>query len=246
MTDDVSKDIVMLRVDPVSRRLLVDAEISGSVVITDPIAVTQSGTWTVGRTWTLDSSTDSITVTQETSPWVVSGTVAATQSGSWSVGRTWTLSSGTDSIAVTGSVSISGTVAVTQSGTWTTARSWTLSSGTDSVTVTGSVTVSGTTTISGTVSTKTALTPASPTAATVGVTSSQAVASNANRKGLVLINTSNNIISLGFGATAVLNSGITLVGRGATFVMDEYTFNTGDINAIASSASSNLTIQEYT
>lgn len=48
--------------------------------------VSQSGVWTAGRTWTLDSSTDSVaisnfpstfTVTQGTSPWVVSGTVTA-------------------------------------------------------------------------------------------------------------------------------------------------------------------------
>lgn len=74
-----------------------------------------------------------VTVTQGTSPWVVSGTVtfsntsiavtnagvfavqsaqsgawtvAATQSGAWSTGRTWTLASGTDSVAAV------------QSGTW--------------------------------------------------------------------------------------------------------------------------------
>lgn len=92
--------------------------------------------------------------------------------------------------------------------------------------------------------TKTDLAPASPTAATVGVTSAQAVASNSSRKGLVLVNTSANIISLGFGAAAVLNSGITLY-PGGTFCMDEYSFDTGAVNAIASVASSNLAIQEY-
>jgi hypothetical protein len=51
-----------------------------------------------------------IGVTQNTSPWVVSGTVTANQGGAW-------------------------TVAATQSGTWTTGRTWTLASGTDSVTV---------------------------------------------------------------------------------------------------------------
>lgn len=202
VTDDVSKDIIMLRVDPATYRLLVDAVINDPIVIIDPIEVTQgTSPWVVSGT---------VAVTQSTSPWVVSGTVAATQSGTWSVGRTWTLASGSDSVTVTGSVSITGT-----------------------------------TTISGTVSTKTALTASSPTAATVGVASAQIVAANANRKGLVLINTSNNVISLAFGATAVLNSGITLVGRGGTYVMDEYTFNTSAVNAIASSASSNLTIQEY-
>mgnify|MGYP003393094264 CR=1 FL=1 len=99
--------------------------------------------------------------------------------------------------------------------------------------------------IIGVISSKTALTASSPTAATVGVASAQAVASNANRKGLVLVNTSVNTISIAFGATAVLNSGITLQ-PGGTFEMDEWIFSTAAINAIASAASSNLAIQEFT
>lgn len=104
----------------------------------------------------------------------------------------------------------------------------------------------GTTTqpVSGTVSTKTALTANSPTAATVGTSSAQAVASNGSRKGLILTNTSANKISIGIGASAVLNSGITL-NPGAVWYMDEYSLATGAINAIASAASSNLAIQEF-
>ena len=34
------------------------------------LAVSQSGTWTTGRTWTLASGTDSVSVVQSTSPWV--------------------------------------------------------------------------------------------------------------------------------------------------------------------------------
>lgn len=97
----------------------------------------------------------------------------------------------------------------------------------------------------GVISTKIALTSSSPTAATVGITSASAVASNANRKGLVLTNTSANKISFGIGTAAVLNSGITLF-PGGTWVMDEFNFTTGAINAIASVASSNLAIQEFT
>jgi hypothetical protein len=92
--------------------------------------------------------------------------------------------------------------------------------------------------------TKVALTPASPTAATVGITSASAVASNASRKGLILTNTSSSVISFGLGTTAVLNSGITL-NPGGVWVMDEYTFCTSAVNAIASVASSNLAIQEF-
>jgi hypothetical protein len=91
---------------------------------------------------------------------------------------------------------------------------------------------------------KTALTPGSPTAASVGVTSGSALAANASRKGLVLVNTSANYISLGFGAAAVLYSGITLNPSGGTFVMDEFTFCTSQIYAVASGATSNLGIQE--
>ena len=99
--------------------------------------------------------------------------------------------------------------------------------------------------VAGTIGTKTALTASAPTAASVGVSSAQAVASNTSRKGLALVNTSNNVISLGFGATAVLNSGITLY-PGASWQMNEYTFHTGAINAIAGGASSNLAVQEFT
>lgn len=100
-------------------------------------------------------------------------------------------------------------------------------------------------TLSGTNSTKTDLTPSSPTFSSVGVASAQAVAANANRKGLVLVNTSDTAtISLGFGAAAVLNSGITLA-PGDVYIMDEYTFDLGAVNAIASAASTNLAVQEY-
>lgn len=95
------------------------------------------------------------------------------------------------------------------------------------------------------VSTKTPLTALTPTFATVGTSSAQAVASNTNRKGLILVNTSSNIISLGIGSNAaVLNSGITLVPYGV-YSADEYEYFTSAVNAIASAGSSNLAIQEF-
>jgi hypothetical protein len=94
-------------------------------------------------------------------------------------------------------------------------------------------------------SSKIDLTPAAPTAFSVGVVTATAVAANANRKGLKLINTSNAIISLGFGNAAVLNSGVTLLPYGV-FEMDEYDYDLGSVDAIASAAASNLAIQEYT
>lgn len=90
-------------------------------------------------------------------------------------------------------------------------------------------------------------TGSAPTAASVGIASAAAVAANANRKGLVLVNTSANSISIAFGANAaILNSGITLNPTGGTFVMDTFTFSTAAINAIAGGAASNLAIQEMT
>lgn len=93
-------------------------------------------------------------------------------------------------------------------------------------------------------SAKTALTVNAPAAASVGVASAQALASNAGRKGAVFVNTSNATISCAVGATAVLNSGITLQA-GGVWSMNEYTFATGAVNCIASAAASNLAIQEF-
>jgi hypothetical protein len=120
----------------------------------------------------------------------------------------------------------------------------TANAGTGSFTVAQATASNLNATVTGTISTKTALTANSPTFATVGVTSAQALASNSSRKGLILTNTSTGNISLGFGATAVLNSGITLY-PGGTFNLDEYSFTTAAVNAIAANASSNLAIQEW-
>ena len=90
------------------------------------------------------------------------------------------------------------------------------------------------------------LVPSTPTFATVGTSSAQAVAANTSRTGLVLINTSTARISLAFGTSAVLYSGITLNASGGTFEMDEFMFDTGAVHAIASAAGANLGIQEYT
>lgn len=91
---------------------------------------------------------------------------------------------------------------------------------------------------------KAALAPASPVTFSVGVASSTAVAFNANRKGLTLINLSSGRMSFGLGVAAVAASGITLL-PGGVWVMDEYTFTTASINAISTVASSVLSIQEF-
>jgi len=94
------------------------------------------------------------------------------------------------------------------------------------------------------VTSKTSLTPLSPTAVSVGDVSAEAVAQNANRKGLILTNTSQATISLGFGAAAVLLSGVILF-PGGIFRMDEFSFTTEAVNAIAGAAASNLAVQEF-
>lgn len=88
------------------------------------------------------------------------------------------------------------------------------------------------------------LSPSSPTTATVGVTSSQIVAFNASRRGLIVINVSIHTISIGIGVVGVLNSGITLY-PGGVWNMDDYSYTTGSINAIASVAGSVVSIQEF-
>lgn len=99
--------------------------------------------------------------------------------------------------------------------------------------------------VDGIVSTKTALTANAPATASVGVASASALASNAGRKGLIIVNVSTATVCFGIAASAaVLNSGICLQ-PGATWNMNEYSFTTGTINAIASGAASTISIQEF-
>lgn len=90
----------------------------------------------------------------------------------------------------------------------------------------------------------TPLTGSAPAAATVGIASGTVLAANTSRKGAIFTNTSANTISFGLnGNAAVLNSGITLIPYGV-WIMDQFTFTTGAITAIASAAASNLAVQE--
>lgn len=95
---------------------------------------------------------------------------------------------------------------------------------------------------------KTALTGGTPNLTVVTATSGAAVPSNGNRKGLTFVNTdaSSSAISLGFGTVnvAILNGGITLFPNGS-FTMDDYSFTTGAINAIATASGARLAWQEW-
>lgn len=90
-----------------------------------------------------------------------------------------------------------------------------------------------------------AVTAASPTFATVGVASNLALGPGTYKQITFVITTAANV-SLGFDAAAVLNSGVTMIGRGASYTLDgPITLATG-VNAIASAAATNLAIQAFT
>lgn len=96
-----------------------------------------------------------------------------------------------------------------------------------------------------TATTPTALSGNAPATVSVGVASGALVAINASRKGLVVTNNSSAIVSLAFGANAaVLSSGITLK-PGGVWDMDQFTFTTQAVNAIAASAASGVSYQEF-
>ena len=87
--------------------------------------------------------------------------------------------------------------------------------------------------------------PLAPTSIAVGISSTQLVAFNSIRAGLTVINSSTGTIYLGLGNIAVLNAGIALNPSGGTWVMDEYTYTNGQINAIAHAAATSVAVQEF-
>jgi len=98
--------------------------------------------------------------------------------------------------------------------------------------------------VTGNVSTTVTTSPLTPSNSVVTTASSQILASNANRKGLVIINTGSYTVSLGFSNAAVANSGVVLYPSG-TFNMDAYSFTTSNVTAIATTANSYVGIQEW-
>lgn len=92
-----------------------------------------------------------------------------------------------------------------------------------------------------------ALSPASPTSATVGTSSAQIVAADAATKFVELTNThATNWIYLAFGATAVVGSGVALAPGGGSWSPPPGFTVTSAVNAIASGASTNVAVQRYT
>ena len=101
--------------------------------------------------------------------------------------------------------------------------------------------------VSGTLTpaTPSSLTASTPTFATIGTSSGVVIAANASRKGLVITNDhATNILYLAIGTAAVVGRGIRLNAAGGVWEMDQYTFTTAEIRAIATGASTNVAIQE--
>lgn len=88
------------------------------------------------------------------------------------------------------------------------------------------------------------LSPKAPLSVLVGIVSSVVIYENVKRKGLIVINSSGNTVSLGLGVDATLYKGITLY-PGGTFNMAEEDFYAGTIYAIAGAIDSLLSIQEF-
>jgi len=90
------------------------------------------------------------------------------------------------------------------------------------------------------------ITGSAPATSSVGVADQALVSQNFSRKGLILTNThATQRVSLAFGATAVLDSGITIM-PGQQWKMDEYSYSNSAIRAIASGAATVVSIQEFT
>lgn len=94
------------------------------------------------------------------------------------------------------------------------------------------------------VNTKVALTANTQNNVSVGVTSVGVLSSNTARTGGVFTNASAAIIYIGIGQNALVGKGITLY-PGGTWYMDEYSYTTEAINAIATVAASTLSFQEF-
>lgn len=93
-----------------------------------------------------------------------------------------------------------------------------------------------------------AIVEAAPTTCTAGVADAAGIAANANRRHLVVVNTSANWVSLSFNGAAVLYSGITLAPNGGAWEASQAQGNCPltAMRTIASGAASVLAVQEGT
>ena len=75
-----------------------------------------------------------------------------------------------------------------------------------------------------------------PSALAIGTASAQIFAQNFNRTGLLCEDTGTVSVSLSYGASAAVVGGGITIPAGGSWKMDDYSFSTQAINAIASAA----------
>ena len=76
-------------------------------------------------------------------------------------------------------------------------------------------------------------------------TSSEILAENYSRSGVVLMNLSDSTVYISFNSSAVLGSGMAILPFGGSWTMNDYTYSKESIEAISHSTSSLLGIQEF-
>jgi len=85
---------------------------------------------------------------------------------------------------------------------------------------------------------------ATPTKISVGSSDTQILVANASRKFAVFVNDSDEVIYLSLSATAVINEGIRLNAHGGAYEINLMNLYTGEVAAICSSGTKNLTVTE--
>ena len=89
-----------------------------------------------------------------------------------------------------------------------------------------------------------AVSTATNTKVSVGSADTQVLVANASRKFAAFVNDSNEVIYLSLSATAVMNEGIRLNANGGSYWINLLELYTGEVSAICSSGSKNLTVME--
>lgn len=199
------------------------------VLPTDQTAIpsSQSGVWSVGRTWVLDSTTDDVTVIQGTSPWVVSGTVVSGNDTNYGVVGANTLRTASQIGNATGAASFN-------TGT-TTAQTLRVVLPTDQ----SAIPVSD---INGDYAATSVLTQVTRTNASTTIK-----AANANRKGLILVNDSSAVCYVAFGGTATSGAYTFRMTNNEVVSLDKNPIYTGIVTGIwASNGGGAMMVTELT
>ena len=85
---------------------------------------------------------------------------------------------------------------------------------------------------------------ATSTKVPVGTTSTTVLSANPNRRLAVFVNDSDTVIYLSLSSTAALNEGIRLNANGGMYEINLMNLYTGEVSAISSADSKNLTVTE--